>query len=146
MADECFNVFPDITGFDSGLGFSFVLAGKPTSVAGRADSWSAKSGYKPVLKSLVGGKMNKSDLIEIMAEAGDISKAAAGRALDGLIDAIAVSLKEEEAVSILGFGTFSIKKRSARMGRNPKTGQAIAIPASKTPAFKAGKGLKEAVQ
>lgn len=90
--------------------------------------------------------MNKSDLIEAMADAGDISKAAAGRALDGLIDAIAVSLKQGESVAILGFGTFSVKERAARMGRNPKTGETISIAASKTPAFKAGKGLKDAVQ
>lgn len=90
--------------------------------------------------------MNKSDLIEAMADAGDISKAAAGRALDGLIDAIAVSLKKGESVAILGFGTFSVKERAARMGRNPQTGQSISIAASNTPAFKAGKGLKDAVQ
>ncbi len=90
--------------------------------------------------------MNKSDLIEAMAEAGDISKAAAARAFDGLTDAIAVSLKKKESVSILGFGTFSVKERAARSGRNPKTGEIIAIAASRTPAFKAGKGLKDAVQ
>ncbi|MFZ1539506.1 MAG: HU family DNA-binding protein [Chromatiaceae bacterium] len=90
--------------------------------------------------------MNKSDLIEAMAEAGDISRAAAGRAFDGLTDAIMVSLKNEENVSILGFGTFSVKKRAARSGRNPRTGETIEIAASRTPAFKAGKGLKDAVQ
>ncbi len=90
--------------------------------------------------------MNKSDLIEAMAEAGDISKAAAGRAFDGLTDAIAVSLKNNENVSILGFGTFSVKERAARSGRNPRTGETIEIAASRTPAFKAGKGLKDAVQ
>ena len=90
--------------------------------------------------------MNKSDLIEAMAEACDISKAAAGRAFDGLTDAIAVSLKNNENVSVLGFGTFSVKERAARSGRNPKTGEIIAIAASRTPAFKAGKGLKDAVQ
>jgi len=90
--------------------------------------------------------MNKSDLIEAMAEAGDISKAAAGRAFDGLMDAIEVSLSKGESVSILGFGTFSVKERAARSGRNPRTGETIAITASRTPAFKAGKGLKDAVQ
>lgn len=90
--------------------------------------------------------MNKSDLIEVMAEAGDVSKAAAGRALDALTDAIAVALKQGDTVSIIGFGTFSVKERAARTGRNPQTGAAIEIAASKTPAFKAGKALKEAIQ
>jgi len=90
--------------------------------------------------------MNKSDLIEAMADAADISKSAAGRALDGLMDAIAVALKRGESVSVIGFGTFSIKKREARKGRNPQTGQEIDIAASKTPSFKAGKALKDAVK
>ncbi|HYN77386.1 MAG TPA: HU family DNA-binding protein [Lamprocystis sp. (in: g-proteobacteria)] len=90
--------------------------------------------------------MNKSDLIEAMAEAGDISKAAAGRALDGLTDAIAVALKNGETVSIIGFGNFSVKERAARTGRNPQTGAPIEIGASKNPGFKAGKALKDAIQ
>lgn len=90
--------------------------------------------------------MNKSDLIEVMAEAGDISKTAAGRALDALTDAIAVALKQGETVSVIGFGTFSVKERAARTGRNPQTGATIEIAASKTPSFKAGKALKDAVQ
>ncbi|MFZ0790537.1 MAG: HU family DNA-binding protein [Chromatiaceae bacterium] len=90
--------------------------------------------------------MNKSDLIEAMADAGDISKAAAARALDALTDAVAVALKKGETVSLIGFGTFSVKERAARTGRNPQTGAAIEIRASKTPAFKAGKALKDAVQ
>jgi len=90
--------------------------------------------------------MNKSDLIEAMADAADISKSAAGRALDGLTDAIAVALKEGESVSVIGFGTFAVKERAERMGRNPQTGEAIKIAASKTPSFKAGKALKDAVQ
>lgn len=90
--------------------------------------------------------MNKSDLVEAMADAADISKSAAGRALDGLTDAIAVALKEGDSVSLIGFGTFSVKERAARMGRNPQTGAAIEIAASKTPAFKSGKALKDAVQ
>jgi DNA-binding protein HU-beta len=90
--------------------------------------------------------MNKSDLIEVMAEAGDISKAAAGRALDALTDAIAVALRKGETVSLIGFGTFSVKERAARTGRNPQTGAALAISASKTPSFKAGKVLKDAIQ
>jgi DNA-binding protein HU-beta len=90
--------------------------------------------------------MNKSDLIEKVAEAADISKAAAGRAVEAMTDAIAVELKEDRTVSLIGFGTFAVKKRAARTGRNPKTGETIAIGASKSPAFKAGKALKDAIQ
>jgi DNA-binding protein HU-beta len=90
--------------------------------------------------------MNKSELIEAMAEAADIPKAAAGRALDGMVDAVTAALKEGEQVSLVGFGTFSVKERSARTGRNPQTGEAIQIAASKIPGFKAGKALKDAVK
>ena len=90
--------------------------------------------------------MNKSELIEKMAEAADISKAAASRALDAFTDSIAVALKEGDTVSLIGFGTFSLKERAARTGRNPQTGATIEIKASKTPSFKAGKALKDAVQ
>lgn len=90
--------------------------------------------------------MNKSDLVEKMAEAADISKSAAARALDGLTDAVAVALKNGESVSVIGFGTFTVKERAARAGRNPQTGASIEIAASKTPAFKAGKALKDAIQ
>jgi DNA-binding protein HU-beta len=90
--------------------------------------------------------MNKSELIEKMADAADISKTAAARALDALTDSVAVALKEGDTVSLIGFGTFSVKERAARTGRNPQTGAAIEIKASKTPAFKAGKALKDAVQ
>jgi DNA-binding protein HU-beta len=90
--------------------------------------------------------MNKSELIEAMAEAADISKSAAARALDGLTDAIEAALKQGDTVSLIGFGTFSVKERAARTGRNPQTGATIEIAASKTPSFKAGKGLKDAIQ
>ncbi len=90
--------------------------------------------------------MNKSELIEAMADAADISKAAAGRALDGLVDAITDSLKKGEAVSLVGFGTFSVKERAARTGRNPRTKESIQIAASRAPGFKAGKALKDAIQ
>ena len=89
--------------------------------------------------------MNKSDLIEAMADSADISKAAAGRALDGLLDAITASVKKDDPVSIVGFGTFQKMRRKARKGRNPQTGESIKIKASKNPAFKAGKALKDAV-
>lgn len=90
--------------------------------------------------------MNKSELIEKMADAADISKAAAAKALDALTDEIAGALKAGDTVSLIGFGTFSVKERAARTGRNPQTGATIEIKASKTPSFKAGKALKDAVQ
>jgi DNA-binding protein HU-beta len=89
--------------------------------------------------------MNKSDLIEAMADAADISKAAAGKALDGMIDAVVSALTKGEPVSLVGFGTFAVRERAARSGRNPKTGETITIEASRAPAFKAGKALKDAV-
>jgi DNA-binding protein HU-beta len=89
--------------------------------------------------------MNKTELIDAMAEAADISKAAAGRALDGMIDAITGAVKANDTVSIIGFGTFALSERAARKGRNPKTGEEIQIKASKSPKFKAGKAFKDAV-
>jgi DNA-binding protein HU-beta len=89
--------------------------------------------------------VNKSDLIDSMAESADISKAAAGRALDAAIDAVTSALKKGDQVSLVGFGTFSVKSRAARTGRNPRTGETITIKASKVPSFKAGKALKDAV-
>ena len=89
--------------------------------------------------------MNKSELIDAIADEADISKAAAGRALDALTDAITDALKKGDTVSLVGFGTFSVRERAAREGRNPRTGETIKIKASKNPAFKAGKALKDAV-
>jgi len=89
--------------------------------------------------------MNKSELIDAMADAADISKAAAGRAFDAMIDSITGALKKGDTVSIVGFGTFAVRERAARVGRNPRTGEELKIKASKNPAFKAGKGLKDAV-
>ncbi|MDD5059077.1 MAG: HU family DNA-binding protein [Sideroxydans sp.] len=88
---------------------------------------------------------NKSDLIEAIAKSADISKAAAGRALGATIDSIKKSLKKGELVSLVGFGTFYVAKRAARNGRNPRTGATIKIKAAKVPKFRAGKGLKDAV-
>ena len=88
---------------------------------------------------------NKSDLIEAIAKSADISKAAAGRALDATIESIKKSLKKGEDVSLVGFGTFYVGKRAARTGRNPQTGAEIKIKAAKVPKFRAGKGLKDAV-
>lgn len=89
--------------------------------------------------------MNKTELIDAMADSADISKAAAGRALDGMIVAITDALKNGDQVSVIGFGSFSVRERAARTGRNPQTGASIEIKASKNPAFKAGKALKDAV-
>jgi len=89
--------------------------------------------------------MNKAELIEAMADAADISKAAAGRALDGMVDAITDAMKKGDQVSLIGFGTFSLRERAARTGRNPQTGETINIKASKSPGFKAGKAFKDAV-
>lgn len=89
--------------------------------------------------------MNKSELIDAMAEAADISKSKAGQALDGMVAAITDAMKKGDTVSIIGFGTFSVRERSARTGRNPKTGEAIQIAASRAPGFKAGKAFKDAV-
>ena len=89
--------------------------------------------------------MNKSELVDSIAAAAGLSKADAGRALDAFVKSVTKALKKGDTVSLVGFGTFSVRKRAARMGRNPRTGQAIRIAASKNPAFKAGKALKDAV-
>jgi DNA-binding protein HU-beta len=89
--------------------------------------------------------MNKGDIIDAIASGAGLTKADAGRALEALITAIEKALKKGDTVSIIGFGTFSVRKRAARKGRNPRTGAEIKIKASKTPAFKAGKALKEAI-
>ncbi|MEJ6113342.1 nucleoid-associated protein HU-beta [Aeromonas salmonicida] len=89
--------------------------------------------------------MNKSQLIDKISDGADISKAAAGRALDAFIDAVGEALKEGDQVALVGFGTFAVRERAARSGRNPQTGATIEIAAGKVPAFKAGKALKDAV-
>lgn len=89
--------------------------------------------------------MNKSELIDAIAASADIPKAAAGRALDAVVDSIEGALKDGDQVALVGFGTFSVKDRAARTGRNPQTGAPIDIPAAKIPSFKAGKSLKDAV-
>lgn len=89
--------------------------------------------------------MNKNELIDVIAAEADLPKAAAGRALDAAIGAITDQLAKGESVAIVGFGTFAVKPRAAREGRNPRTGETIKIAASNTPSFKAGKGLKDAV-
>jgi len=89
--------------------------------------------------------MNKSELIDAIASHANLSKADAGRALDGLVKSIESSLKAGNSVALVGFGTFEVKERAERSGRNPQTGEAITIAAAKIPSFKLGKGLKDAV-
>jgi DNA-binding protein HU-beta len=89
--------------------------------------------------------MNKTDLIEHIANQADISKAAAARSLEAVVSAVKTTLKKGGSVSLVGFGTFSVGKRASRTGRNPKTGASIKIKASKVPKFRAGKGLKDAL-
>ncbi len=90
--------------------------------------------------------MNKSELIDAIADSAELTKAAAGKALDATISTISKALKKGDTVSLVGFGTFTVRKRAARAGRNPQTGEALKIKASKVPAFKAGKSLKDAVK
>ncbi len=89
--------------------------------------------------------MNKQELIENIAASVDITKADAGRALDSVIDSIKDSLRKGDSVALVGFGTFSVRSRAARTGRNPQTGESIQIAAAQVPAFKAGKALRDAV-
>ncbi len=90
--------------------------------------------------------MNKSELIEKIAEVSDLTKADSARALDGFVQAVTEALQAGDSVALIGFGTFMVKERSARTGRNPQTGEAIEIAASRIPSFKAGKALKDAVK
>jgi DNA-binding protein HU-beta len=89
--------------------------------------------------------MNKSELIDAVSNAAELSKSDAARAVDGVIGAVTQALKSGDQVTVVGFGTFLVRKREARAGRNPRTGETIQIKASKVPAFKAGKALKDAV-
>ena len=89
--------------------------------------------------------MNKAELINAVAAAADVSKKDAEAVISATLDTITAALKEGEKVQLVGFGSFEVKKRAARTGLNPKTMESIAIPASKAPAFKAGKALKDAV-
>ena len=89
--------------------------------------------------------MNKSELIDAIASGADLSKAAAARALDSALDAITEALRKGDQVTLVGFGSFAVKERAARTGRNPQTGKEINIAAAKVPGFKPGKALKDAV-
>lgn len=89
--------------------------------------------------------MNKSELIDAVAAAADIPKTGAASAVDAVLSSITGALKAGDSVTLIGFGTFEVRQRAARTGRNPRTGEAMQIKASKAPAFKAGKALKDAV-
>lgn len=89
--------------------------------------------------------MNKAELIEAVAEQADLSKADAGRAIDAVVATVTDALAKQDDVALIGFGTFTVRERAARSGRNPQTGETIQIKAAKVPAFKAGKALKDAV-
>jgi DNA-binding protein HU-beta len=89
--------------------------------------------------------VNKTELIDYIADSADLSKAAAARAVEALITAVKTTLKKNGTVTLVGFGTFSVGKRAARTGRNPRTGDAIKIKAAKVPKFKPGKALKDAL-
>lgn len=89
--------------------------------------------------------MNKAKLIDAVASAANLSRADAGRAVDAVVASVTSALSDGEQVSVVGFGTFSVKHRAARSGRNPRTGETIQIAASNVPGFKAGKALKDAV-
>ena len=94
---------------------------------------------------LIGTQMNKGELIDAVAASADLSKTDATDAVDAVLKQVTSALRNGDQVSLVGFGTFQVKRRAARMGRNPRTGESIQIKASNVPSFKAGKGLKDAV-
>jgi DNA-binding protein HU-beta len=107
-------------------------------VLGTASFWTALLRREAV--------MNKADLVTRIAKDAEITKRQAEKALDALVDGVQEALIKGDSITLVGFGTFSVMSRSARKGRNPQTGQELFIPANKTPKFKAGKGLREAVR
>ena len=121
---------------------------KPFPVADNTAHWVARQGVqanqinRPHNEVL---SVNKTELIEHIAQNADISKAAATRALESTISAVKATLKKGGSVSLVGFGTFAVGKRAARTGRNPRTGDAIKIKAAKVPKFRPGKALKDAL-
>ncbi|UOF89735.1 HU family DNA-binding protein [Fodinisporobacter ferrooxydans] len=90
--------------------------------------------------------MNKTDLIQQVSEKADLTKKDASKAVDAVFDSIVQALSEGDSVQLIGFGSFEIRERSARKGRNPRTGEEITIEASRIPAFKAGKAFRDTVQ
>jgi DNA-binding protein HU-beta len=89
--------------------------------------------------------MNKADFVSAVADAAELTKVDAAKAVEAVVEVIKKALKKGDTVSLVGFGTFAVRKRAARTGRNPRTGQTIKIKASKNPSFKAGKALKDAL-
>lgn len=109
-------------------------------------SWFSNNvGSNKINKINKGISVNKAELIEAVAAAADLPKAAAGRAIDAMVESVTGALSDGDQVVLVGFGTFSVKDRAARTGRNPQTGAPIQIAAAKVPSFKAGKALKDAV-
>ncbi len=90
--------------------------------------------------------MKKADLVAAIAEAAELSKADAGRAVDAFVEVVTKALKDGDGVTLVGFGSFEVRQRAARQGRNPRTGKPLNIKASKVPAFKAGKALKDGIK
>jgi DNA-binding protein HU-beta len=123
------------------------LQKRKKSTGGSGCRWSeqAQTSKRLLIIKLWSARMNKSDLVDAIASSAGLSKADAGRAVDAFVNNVTGALQSGQAVSLVGFGTFSVRDRAARMGRNPRTGEAIHIAASKNPAFKAGKALKDAV-
>ncbi|MBR0659854.1 HU family DNA-binding protein [Roseomonas oryzicola] len=130
-------------GFPPRIGWSLVDAAESALLLS-APTWSADSPARHPHQRR-GYPVNKQDLITAVAEAADLPKAKAGDVVDAVFEAIQKSLKKKQEVRLVGFGTFSTSKRKAGKGRNPRTGEEIKIPASTTVRFKAGKGLKDAV-
>jgi len=122
-------------------GFTFDSGAKNRSI------WSFASQYPIGLQNIVRGpkNMNKNELIGAVAEASGLSRSDATKAVEGVFDTITGALSKGDEVRLVGFGTFSVAKRKASEGRNPRTGEPMKIPASIQPKFKAGKGLKDAV-
>ena len=109
------------------------------------DVWGRSLDWGNSLNQSMGESMNKGELIDAVAGSAGLSRADATKAVDAVLDSITSTLANGGSVSLVGFGTFSVKARAARSGRNPRTGETIHIPASNVPGFKAGKGLKDAV-
>lgn len=125
-------------------GHASLTAGKPpTYIAGNASTRFCLDVAHPLLEGA--SIVNKQDLVNVIAESGDLSKAKAGDVLDAVFDAVQEALKKKEEVRLVGFGTFSTSGRKAGKGRNPRTGEEITIEATTTVRFKAGKALKDAV-
>ena len=124
------------------------LAGKRHHAGGQPTSLVLRDQFKPIISGLLLEReliMNKGEFISAVAEAAEMTKADADRAVEAVFKVVKKALKSGDSISLVGFGTFSVRKRAARTGRNPRTGDTIKIKASKVPAFKAGKGLKDAI-